>query len=383
MSEAKPEPVSSLKSPTRHGGNNRSSTRRRRQGPSSASATVPATNIPSDEPGASGPSTLRRTRSQLAMNKSESKKKQNNSDTDGDDNADETGTPDPHPEPPRRRSRAQGSLHKGNTEPYVKTIVKYSPAAPVPRTTSSKRKDGTEKRSLHRFTNEEHRFIWFYRNDLGCSRGDTYVHFNEYFGLHIRKDSIANTYERLRQKRPAEICNVQHTEPWAVGENYDAGAEEPAATPGGGPEEVYSEEDDWDSDESVFTPPPAPIPQEPGFVPDLTKSQDENPSPAKPTRTETRSGGDIIPESEHGLDVRGQNSGSRKRPTSVLESDSSPEPPPKPKRRPYHRRERNSSPTPPARKRIHFGKRRIERDPDSSGDDLEVAKKTVGSPDGH
>ena len=147
----------------------------------------------------------------------------NDDNDDNDDSADETGeaeTSDEPPEPPRRRPRAQSGLHKGNTEHYIMTVAKYSPAVAIPRTTSSKRKDGTEKRTLHRFTNEEHRFIWFYRNDLQCSRGDAYVHFNEYFGLHIRKDSIANTYERLRQKRPAEICEVQHTEPWAVGENH-------------------------------------------------------------------------------------------------------------------------------------------------------------------
>jgi len=38
--------------------------------------------------------------------------------------------------------------------------------------------------------------------------GDTYIHFNEYFGLHIRKDSITNTYERLKQRLPEEICGV-------------------------------------------------------------------------------------------------------------------------------------------------------------------------------
>ena len=91
---------------------------------------------------------------------------------------------------------------------------------PILKAAPSERKDGTKKRTLHRFSNEEHRFIWFYRNDLGCTRGYTYVHFNEYFGLSIRKDSIANTYERLKQKRPSDICDVQHTESWAVGENY-------------------------------------------------------------------------------------------------------------------------------------------------------------------
>ncbi|PUU79268.1 hypothetical protein B9Z19DRAFT_1125442 [Tuber borchii] len=55
---------------------------------------------------------------------------------------------------------------------------------PPQRTTSSKRKDGSEKRILHGFPNEEHRFIEFYRADLECSLGDTYVDFNEYFGPH-------------------------------------------------------------------------------------------------------------------------------------------------------------------------------------------------------
>ena len=39
---------------------------------------------------------------------------------------------------------------------YVKTFAKYSFAVTIPRTTSSKRKDGTEKRTLHRFSNEKH-----------------------------------------------------------------------------------------------------------------------------------------------------------------------------------------------------------------------------------
>ena len=132
----------------------------------------------------------------------------------------EAETSDEPPEAPRRSPRTHSSLHKGNTDRYVMTVAKHSLAVATSRTTSLKRKDGAEKRTLHLFSNEEHRFKWFYRNDLQCTRGDAYVHFNEYFGLHIRKDSIANTYERLRQKRPAEICEVQNTEPWAVGENY-------------------------------------------------------------------------------------------------------------------------------------------------------------------
>ena len=183
-------------------------------------------NTPGSVAGPSLPTTFRQVRLGLPQKRVRIQQKRSDSEADSDDSddsTDETGeaeTSDEPPEPPRRRPRAQSGLHKGNTERYVMTVAKYSPAVAIPRTTSSKRKDGTEKRTLHRFTNEEHRFIWFYRNDLQCTRGDAYVHFNEYFGLHIRKDSIANTYERLRQKRPAEICEVQNTEPWAVGENY-------------------------------------------------------------------------------------------------------------------------------------------------------------------
>ncbi|KAG0133431.1 hypothetical protein HOY82DRAFT_641118 [Tuber indicum] len=168
--------------------------------------------------------TVRRDINQQVLSMSDYEEESVSSDTGPDDNSEriEKATiTNPSPNPRRKRSTTQSNLHKGNTEKYVKTVAKYTPAAAIPRTTSSKRKDGTEKRTLHRFTNEEHRFIWFYRNDLGCSRGDTYVHFNEYFGLHIRKDSIANTYERLKRKHPPEICDVQHTEAWAVGENYD------------------------------------------------------------------------------------------------------------------------------------------------------------------
>ncbi|PUU79266.1 hypothetical protein B9Z19DRAFT_1125437 [Tuber borchii] len=100
------------------------------------------------------------------------------------------------------------------------TDAKYIPAVAIPKTASSKCKDGTEQGTLHWLCNEEHRFIWFYRNHLESSRGDTYVDFNEYFSLPIRKDSIENTYERLRQKRPAEICEVPHAEPGAVSEDY-------------------------------------------------------------------------------------------------------------------------------------------------------------------
>ena len=59
------------------------------------------------------------------------------------------------------------------------TVAKHSLAVATSRTTPLKRKDGAEKRTLHLFSNEEHRFKWFYRNDLECSCGDTYVHLNE------------------------------------------------------------------------------------------------------------------------------------------------------------------------------------------------------------
>ncbi|PUU80757.1 hypothetical protein B9Z19DRAFT_1063209 [Tuber borchii] len=241
MGKFKPEPPSSPDSPPTRRAIKRSR-RFHEQRSRSLIEPVLARNTPRGEARPSLPAKFRRVhhghsqdRDEGQRNRSYSQADSDDSD-DSDDSEDESGedeTSDEPPEPPgppRRRPRAQSGLHKGNTERYVMTIAKYSPAAAIPRTTSSKRKDGTEKRTLHRFTNEEHRFIWFYRNDLQCSRGDTYVHFNEYFGLHIRKDSIANTYERLRQKRPAEICDFQHTEPWAVGEKYDENTARQVAT---------------------------------------------------------------------------------------------------------------------------------------------------------
>ncbi|PUU79269.1 hypothetical protein B9Z19DRAFT_1125444 [Tuber borchii] len=97
--------------------------------------------------------------------------------------------------------------------------TKCTLAVALPRTTSFKSKDGTEKRTLHRFPNEEHRFIWFYRTDLECSLRDTHVDFNEYFGPYIGKDAVENTYGRLGRKRTGEICEVPHTEPGAVRED--------------------------------------------------------------------------------------------------------------------------------------------------------------------
>ena len=82
--------------------------------------------------------------------------KRSDSEADSDDSdasTDETGeaeTRDEPPEPPRRRPRAQSGLHKGNTERYVMTVAKYSPAVAIPRTTSSKRKEPMSRRSAQR-----------------------------------------------------------------------------------------------------------------------------------------------------------------------------------------------------------------------------------------
>jgi len=226
MTKLKSEPVSSPNTPPMRRAVKKNCYRGREQDSGSPTDVELSGNTPDGTAGPSRPTTFRRVHPKLSFNLDKAQQEPTHAETDSDDSADEAGeaeTRDEPPEAPRRRPRNQSSLHKGNTEDYVKTIAKYSPAVAIPRRTSSKRVDGTDKRTLHRFSNEEHRFIWFYRNDLGCSRGDTYVHFNEYFGLHIRKDSIANTYERLKNKLPAEICDVYHKEPWAVGERRGMG----------------------------------------------------------------------------------------------------------------------------------------------------------------
>ncbi|RPA89449.1 hypothetical protein L873DRAFT_653114 [Choiromyces venosus 120613-1] len=190
--------------------------------------------------------------------------------------------------PPRAKS-----YHKGDTLSYVHTVATYSPAELPPRRTSSKRKDGTEKRTLHRFTNEEHRFIWFYRHDLGASRGDVYVHFNEYFGHQLRKDSIANTYERLCKKRPVDICEAQHTEPWAVGENYEPGgaSAQDAITVSDGESTDYHTEGSSEmySDEEFYT--PTPVSKGKESATGFTKPEDKVSAFGPPTQTTQQSTG--------------------------------------------------------------------------------------------
>jgi len=72
----------------------------------------------------------------------------------------ETATGDEPPEAPPRSPRNQSSLHKSNTEDYVKTVAEFSPAAVIPKTAPSNGKDGSDKRRLHQFSNEQqNRFI--------------------------------------------------------------------------------------------------------------------------------------------------------------------------------------------------------------------------------
>ncbi|CUS11285.1 unnamed protein product [Tuber aestivum] len=358
MAKVKPELMSSPNSPGRACGGKRSSTNRRRYDRRSQNSNVPTANLPSDEADSSRPSTFRRTRSQGSQNKPEIERARSDSDTDNDDSAEEAEILDPPANTHPRRSNAHSSLHKGNTEPYVRTLAQFSPAVRVPRTTSSKRKDGTDKRTLHRFTNEEHRFIWFYRNDLGCSRGDTYVHFNEYFGLQIRKDSIANTYERLKQRRPSEICSARHTEPWAVGQSDDAQTKVPVVILD---EESAPERSDEELDSRSamggYTPSTAGIEQAaPSLGLDLTKPDNESPPQAKSTRGTPESAVCSTTGSDAFLNTSAQGAESRKRKAGIRSSDSSQ---PKQKRRPYHRRNADSSPTPRADTRRHFSKRRV------------------------
>ena len=79
------------------------------------------------------------------------------------DDARETATDDEPPKAPPRGLGNQSSLQKDNTGDYVKTVAQFRPAAVIPRTASSNRKDGTDKLTLHQLTNEQQNgFIRFY-----------------------------------------------------------------------------------------------------------------------------------------------------------------------------------------------------------------------------
>jgi len=61
-------------------------------------------------------------------------------------------------EPPETRPRGRcnwSSLHKHNTEDYVKTVALFSPAAVNSRTTPSNRKDGADRLTHYEFFNQQ------------------------------------------------------------------------------------------------------------------------------------------------------------------------------------------------------------------------------------
>ncbi|PUU78781.1 hypothetical protein B9Z19DRAFT_1064794 [Tuber borchii] len=71
------------------------------------------------------------------------------SEPDSDYKADETGEADePDKPPPYRHVCTQFALLKGNLECYAKTIAEYCSTVPIPRTTSSSRRDQSEKRFI-------------------------------------------------------------------------------------------------------------------------------------------------------------------------------------------------------------------------------------------
>jgi len=393
MVKLKSEPVSSPDTPPMRRVIKKSH-RGREQDTGSPSELDSARNTPEGKAGPSRLTAFRPVHPRLSQNISKVQRKRSHTETDGDDSADEEDadeeeeaeTHDEPPEAPRRRPRNQSSLHKGNTEDYVKIVAMYSPAVTITRTTSSKRKDGTDKRTLHRFSNEEHRFIWFYRNNLGCSRGDTYVHFNEYFGLHIRKDSIANTYERLKQRLPEEICGVPHTEPWAVGENYgmryillgidaaficlflrdgggglltnerpitDENTAGPAALSATEATEDDTEEAESDidcTDESMYS--PIPMSREQKSIPHgRTKSKHRGTLQTEPARNKTQSTGPALIGDGGERSIKKPHSGTRKSRTSILPSDSSSGKQTVKRRSSYHVNEKGSpmqDPAPPS-----------------------------------
>ena len=67
----------------------------------------------------------------------------------------ETASGDEPPGAPPRGPRNQSSLHKGNTENYVKNVAQFSPAAAIPRTTPSNRKIARmESTDLHSISSQ-------------------------------------------------------------------------------------------------------------------------------------------------------------------------------------------------------------------------------------
>lgn len=72
------------------------------------------------------------------------------------------------------------------------------------------------KHPRHMYTNEQHRFIWFYRNELKMKADQTARMYNDYFGLEQKSGPLNQLSGRLKKTMPPEVVLHKHTEPWAT-----------------------------------------------------------------------------------------------------------------------------------------------------------------------
>ncbi|PUU80764.1 hypothetical protein B9Z19DRAFT_1063221 [Tuber borchii] len=74
------------------------------------------------------------------------------------------------------------------------TALMFTLAIAMPSTTSSKRKDGTEKGTLHQCSNKEHGFIWFKETPFNAAVA-IYVHLRSEPSQEDREANTKEVYE--------------------------------------------------------------------------------------------------------------------------------------------------------------------------------------------
>lgn len=68
------------------------------------------------------------------------------------------------------------------------------------------------------YTNEQQRFVWFYRNELGKNSFQTHRMFQEYFHIpNVKRTNLNQLAGRLKNQMAPEVVLAKHTEPWAIG----------------------------------------------------------------------------------------------------------------------------------------------------------------------
>lgn len=73
-------------------------------------------------------------------------------------------------------------------------------------------------RRRHIYTNEEQRFVWFYRYVLLMDSLQTYKMFQKYFNVPgLKRGTLKQLAARLHLQQREEVVKARNTEPWAVG----------------------------------------------------------------------------------------------------------------------------------------------------------------------